>query len=98
MLNYILLIQLQSKHGYPSARASRLVENIYCWLLSQMMKFIIILNLLLLKFSASIMAISQSRSEESSFNYQKIFTKVAGQGNCRIEQFYSFYHSTHTAV
>ena len=33
MLNYILLIQLQSQHDYPSARASRLVENIYCWLL-----------------------------------------------------------------
>ena len=33
MLNYILLIQLQSKQDYPSAKASSLVENIYCWLL-----------------------------------------------------------------
>ena len=63
-----------------------------------MMKFIIILNLLLLKFSASIMAISQSRSEESSFKNEKIFTKVADQGNCRIQQFYMFYQSTHAAV
>ena len=44
------------------------------------------------------MEISQSRTEESSFKIQKIFTKVADQGNCRIEQFYSFYHSTHAAV
>ena len=63
-----------------------------------MMKFIIILNLLLLKFSASIMAISQRKSEKSSFKNQKIFTKVADQGNCRIEQFYSFYHSSLAAV
>ena len=44
------------------------------------------------------MAISESRSEESSSKNQKIFTKVADQGNCRIEQFYMFYHSKHAAV
>ena len=59
---------------------------------------VIILNLLLLKFSASIVAVSQSRSDESSFNYQKIFTKVADQGKCRIEKFHNFYPSTHAAV
>ena len=63
-----------------------------------MMKFILILNLLLLKFLGSIIVISQSRSEESSFENQKVFTKVADQGNCRIQQFYMFYHSTHAAV
>ena len=47
---------------------------------------VIFLNLLLLKFSASIMAVSQSRSEESSFKNEKIFTKVEYQGNCRIEK------------
>ena len=59
---------------------------------------VIILNLLLLKFSASILAVSQSRSAESSFKNQKIFTKVADQGKCRIEKFHGFYHSTHAAV
>ena len=59
---------------------------------------VIILNLLLLKFSASIVAVCQSRSAESSFKNQKIFSKVADQGKCRIEQFDSFYHSAHAAV
>ena len=45
---------------------------------------VIILNLLLLKFSASIVAVSQSRLDESSFKNEKIFTKVADQGKCRI--------------
>ena len=59
---------------------------------------VIILNLLLLKFSASIVAVSQSRSPESCFKNQKIFRKVADQGKCRIEQFHSFYHSAHAAT
>ena len=44
------------------------------------------------------MAVSQSRTEESSFKNQKNFTKVADQGKCRIEKFHSFYHSTHAVV
>ena len=44
------------------------------------------------------MAVSQSRAEESSFKNQKIFTKVADKGKCRIEKFHNFYPSTHAAV
>ena len=50
---------------------------------------VIILNLLLLKFSASIMASNIS---------QKIFTKVAEQGECRIEKIHRFYDSINAAV
>ena len=45
---------------------------------------VIILNLLLLKFSTSFIAASQSRSFEPSFKNQKIFAKVLGQGECHI--------------
>ena len=62
-----------------------------------MMEFIV-LNLLLLKFSASIMAVSQSRTQESSFKNQKVFKKVPDPGKCRIEIFHSFYHGTPAAV
>ena len=54
---------------------------------------IIILNLLFLKFSVSIIA--ASRSAESSFKNQKLFTKVPGQGKCHIllKKCHNFRHS-----
>ena len=45
---------------------------------------VIILNLLLLKFSTSFIAASQYRSSEQSFKNQKIFAKVPDQGKCHI--------------
>ena len=46
------------------------------------------------------MAVSQSRTAESSFKNQMVITKVADQGMCRIEKFHfiNFYHSAHAAV
>ena len=81
---------------YHRFRTLLLMENIYCWLWNQMMK-VIILHLLLLKFSDSILAVSQSRSAKSSFENQKIFiTKVQGAWQIIIEKFHSLiYHSIH---
>lgn len=57
---------------------------------------IIILNLLVLKFSALIIAASQCRALKLCLTNQKYFANVPGQGKCNIllEQFYSFHHST----
>ena len=55
----------------------------------------IVVNVFLLKFSASLVAASQSGLAESCFKNQKYFTKVSGQGKCEtvIEKFHSFSHS-----
>ena len=45
---------------------------------------IILVNLLLLKFSTFFSAASQCRPTESSLKNQKYFTKAPGQGKCRI--------------
>lgn len=44
----------------------------------------IILNLLLLKFSASFIAASRCRPVRSSLQNQLYFTKVPGRGKCHI--------------